>query len=119
MPAGGDEPNMETNLKFAQKINFLNAMKEWFISNTPKKAILVGDLNIAPDEDDVWDHNKLLKVVSHTPLEIDKLLEVKKSGDWIDVFRKNKPKENFIRGGPIDQKIGALQIKEEGLIIFG
>jgi len=91
VPAGGDEPNMETNLKFAQKINFLNAMKDWFISNTPKKAILVGDLNIAPDEDDVWDHKKLSKVVSHTPLEIDKLLEVKKSGDWIDVFRKNKP----------------------------
>ena len=52
---------------------------------------MVGDLNIAPDEDDVWDHKKLSKVVSHTPLEIEKLNGVKKSGDWIDVFRKNKP----------------------------
>ena len=49
VPAGGDEPNIEINLKFEQKINFLNDMKNWFISNKPKKAILVGDLNIAPD----------------------------------------------------------------------
>jgi hypothetical protein len=34
-------------------------------------------------------------------------------------FERTNPMESFIRGGPIDQKIGALQIKEEGLIIFG
>jgi exodeoxyribonuclease-3 len=31
--------------------------------------ILVGDLNIAPLETDVWSHKALLKVVSHTPIE--------------------------------------------------
>jgi exodeoxyribonuclease-3 len=48
VPAGGDEPDEVKNLKFAQKLNFLNHMKGWFDLNQSKKAILVGDLNIAP-----------------------------------------------------------------------
>ena len=91
VPAGGDEPNIVNNAKFAQKLAFLDAMKNWFDVNKPKRAILVGDLNIAPNEDDVWDHKKLSKIVSHTPLEIEKLSEVMKSGHWIDVFRKTMP----------------------------
>jgi exodeoxyribonuclease-3 len=39
----------------------------------PDRSILVGDLNIAPREDDVWDHKALLKIVSHTPIEVDHL----------------------------------------------
>ncbi len=39
-------------------------------------AILVGDLNIAPLEHDVWSHKQLLKIVSHTPVETEGLLEV-------------------------------------------
>ena len=30
---------------------------------------MVGDLNIAPLENDVWSHKQLLDVVSHTPIE--------------------------------------------------
>ena len=66
-------------------------MKSWFNLNQSKKAILVGDLNIAPYEDDVWDHKKMNKVVSHTPLEIDNLFEVMEAGNWIDLFRKTQP----------------------------
>jgi exodeoxyribonuclease-3 len=66
-------------------------MKKWFDSNEQKRAILVGDLNIAPHEDDVWDHKKLSKIVSHTPIEIEKLSEVMRAGNWIDVFRKATP----------------------------
>jgi len=91
VPAGGDEPDEEKNLKFAQKLKFLNDMKIWFNLNQSKKAILVGDLNIAPYEDDVWDHKKMTKVVSHTPLEIDNLFEVMEAGNWIDLFRKTQP----------------------------
>ena len=91
VPAGGDEPDIVKNVKFAQKLAFLDAMKNWFNLSKPKKAILVGDLNIAPNEDDVWDHKKLSKIVSHTPVEIKKLLDVMKSGNWIDVFRKTMP----------------------------
>jgi exonuclease III len=35
--------------------------------------VLVGDLNIAPREHDVWSHKQLLKVVSHTPVETEAL----------------------------------------------
>ena len=48
-------------------------MRDAFHADKPQKSILVGDLNIAPREDDVWDHKKLLKVVSHTPVEVEAL----------------------------------------------
>ena len=59
--------------------------------NEPKKAILVGDLNIAPFEHDVWSHRQLLNVVSHTPLETDTLLGIIQSGEWADVMREIVP----------------------------
>ena len=36
------------------------------------RAILVGDLDVAPLEHDVWSHKALLNVVSHTPIEVEK-----------------------------------------------
>ena len=38
--------------------------------------IAVGDFNIAPLENDVWDHHKKNKVVSHTPIEVEKFTDV-------------------------------------------
>ncbi len=38
----------------------------------PQRAILVGDLNVAPLEHDVWSHKQMLRVVSHTPIECEK-----------------------------------------------
>ena len=37
--------------------------------------MLVGDLNIAPLETDVWSHKQLLDVVSHTPIEVERLAQ--------------------------------------------
>ena len=62
VPAGGDVPDREVNEKFGQKLDYLAGMRDWFHGDKPEKSILVGDLNIAPREDDVWDHKKLLKV---------------------------------------------------------
>ncbi|MBO6867452.1 MAG: endonuclease/exonuclease/phosphatase family protein, partial [Thalassococcus sp.] len=76
VPAGGDEPDREKNEKFGQKLDYLTGMRDWFHGNKPEKSILVGDLNIAPREDDVWDHKKLLKIVSHTPVEVEHLAQV-------------------------------------------
>jgi len=91
VPAGGDKPNREINEKFGQKLDYLSEMRDYFRANTPEKAILVGDLNIAPREDDVWDHKKLLKVVSHTPIEVEALAETQESGAWVDVTRADIP----------------------------
>jgi exodeoxyribonuclease-3 len=51
------------------------------------RSILVGDLNVAPLEHDVWSHKQLLKVVSHTPLEVEKFTAMQQAGSWIDVMR--------------------------------
>ena len=91
VPAGGDKPDREINEKFGQKLDYLSEMRDWFRSERPEKSILVGDLNIAPREDDVWDHKKMLKIVSHTPVEVDLLAEVQEAGGWADVTRADIP----------------------------
>jgi len=91
VPAGGDDPDISSNPKFAHKINFLNEMKSYFIGDKKTQKILVGDLNIAPLENDVWSHKRLLDVVSHTPIETETLLDIISSGDWVDVMRAITP----------------------------
>ncbi|MEZ5686665.1 MAG: exodeoxyribonuclease III [Paracoccaceae bacterium] len=91
VPAGGDIPDREQNEKFGQKLDFLTHMRDDFRAARPEKSILVGDLNIAPREDDVWNHKQLLKIVSHTPIEVEHLAQVMEAGDWVDVTRKDIP----------------------------
>lgn len=96
VPAGGDEPDREINEKFAHKIDFLGEMTEMFKKARQKKTarrVLVGDLNIAPLEHDVWSHKQLLKVVSHTPLEVDLLGKVQASHGWDDIARRFVPED--------------------------
>ncbi|QPM91608.1 exodeoxyribonuclease III [Pseudooceanicola algae] len=95
VPAGGDKPDREVNVKFGQKLDYLTGMRDWFHAEPPKKAILVGDLNIAPREDDVWDHKKLLRVVSHTPIEVAHLAETQGAGNWVDITRQDIPEGNL------------------------
>lgn len=73
VPAGGDIPDRSTNDKFAHKLDFLSEAREHFAKFKPERAVLVGDLNIAPLEQDVWSHKQLLNVVSHTSVEVDAL----------------------------------------------
>jgi exodeoxyribonuclease-3 len=91
VPAGGDVPDREANPKFGQKLDYLADMRDAFRAELPARAILVGDLNIAPREDDVWSHKQLLKVVSHTPVEVAALGEAQEAGAWVDVTRADIP----------------------------
>lgn len=91
VPAGGDKPDRTINEKFGQKLDYLSEMRDWMRDNAPRKAILVGDLNIAPREDDVWNHKALLSVVSHTPVEVEHLSAVQEAGRWVDVVRAQIP----------------------------
>ena len=95
IPAGGDIPDPVANPKFAHKLAFLEEMRAWFAAEHPRKAILVGDLNIAPREDDVWNHKALLKIVSHTPVEVDGMAAMRGAGGWVDVTRKDIPQGNL------------------------
>jgi len=93
VPAGGDEPDPEINPKFAHKLAFLDEMTDWIGSAKVARdnAIMVGDLNIAPLESDVWSHKQLLKVVSHTPIEVERLGRVFDAGPWVDALRHYVP----------------------------
>ena len=72
LPSGGDEPDPEINPKFAHKLRFMTEQAGWWATQDPARPrILVGDLNVAPLETDVWSHKQLLKVVSHTPVEVE------------------------------------------------
>jgi exodeoxyribonuclease-3 len=91
IPAGGDVPDREVNEKFGQKLDFVSEMRDVFHADRPERAIMVGDFNIAPREDDVWSHKQLLKVVSHTPTEVEHLLAAQDAGKWVDITRQDIP----------------------------
>ncbi|MEM9838638.1 MAG: exodeoxyribonuclease III [Pseudomonadota bacterium] len=91
VPAGGDVPDPETNPKFAHKLAFVDEMTKVFARGKKDKRIIVGDLNIAPEEHDVWSHKQLLKVVSHTPVETDAMKALIKRGGFTDVARAVLP----------------------------
>ena len=83
VPAGGDVPDPEANPKFAHKLQFLDELTGWFAAErgSGRPMIAVGDLNIAPLETDVWSHKQLLKVVSHTPVEVARLAALQLAGE--------------------------------------
>ena len=95
VPAGGDEPDPASNPKFDHKLHFLRGMIEAPALGLLRheRAILVGDLNIAPLETDVWSHKALLSVVSHTPIEVEHLGRVMAAGAWVDAMRRIVPVE--------------------------
>ena len=92
VPAGGDVPDREANPKYGHKLDFIAETRAWFAANRPQRAVLVGDLNIAPLEHDVWSHKQLLDVVSHTPAETEGLLAWQAEG-FSDAMRHFVPAE--------------------------
>jgi exodeoxyribonuclease-3 len=99
VPAGGDVPDPDSNPKFAHKLQFLDELTEWFAAgrgagNGNRRAMIaVGDLNIAPLESDVWSHKQLLTVVSHTPVEVERLGALQRAGLFVDAVRHFVPPE--------------------------
>ena len=91
IPAGGDIPDPIVNLSFAHKLCFMDDMAEYFEKHYDilknKKMLLCGDFNIAPSENDVWNHKQLLSVVSHTPIEVSRLKRLFKSLSFVDAVR--------------------------------
>ncbi|MCQ8781960.1 exodeoxyribonuclease III [Mangrovibrevibacter kandeliae] len=92
VPAGGDEPNREVNPKFGHKLDFIEEMRlVSAVAEPGVSALLLGDLNIAPYETDVWSHKQMVKVVSHTPVECEGLTRVLEEGAWRDLVRAHVP----------------------------
>jgi exodeoxyribonuclease III len=55
--------------------------------------VAVGDLNIAPLDTDVWSHKQLLTVVSHTPVEVERLGRLRQASGFVDAVRHFVPPE--------------------------
>jgi exodeoxyribonuclease-3 len=84
VPAGGDIPDPKANEKYAHKLQFLDEMTGYFEGMRAKRTaarVVVGDLNVAPHEHDVWSHKRMAAAFA--------------AHDWIDVTR------SFV---PLDQK---------------
>ncbi|MBQ9732262.1 MAG: exodeoxyribonuclease III [Alphaproteobacteria bacterium] len=100
IPAGGDVPDPIANLSFAHKLCFMDDISEYYEQHyaelSSKKMILCGDFNVAPSENDVWNHKQLLKIVSHTPVEIERLTRLYKSLDFVDAIRSVYPEPQKI-----------------------
>jgi len=97
VPAGGDEPDPVINPKFAHKLAFLEEMRAIVADRKDgHSSVLVGDLNIAPLENDVWSHKQLLKIVSHTPIETETLEDLRVKGGWSDLMRQLIPADQKI-----------------------
>ena len=97
IPAGGDIPDRAQNEQFGHKLDFVDELSGFFkTAHKPTdKVIAVGDFNVAPLEHDVWSHKQLLDVVSHTPVEVEKLTTMQNSIGFTDAVR------HFV---PADQK---------------
>ena len=89
VPAGGDIPDIEENPKYKHKLDYVQQAKKWLKENrsVDNKMILLGDLNIAPHEHDVWSSRQLRNVISHTEPERKALLSLQASMDFVDSGR--------------------------------
>ncbi|HVY90156.1 MAG TPA: exodeoxyribonuclease III, partial [Hyphomonadaceae bacterium] len=100
VPAGADIPDPAVNDKFAHKLDFIERMHDFYQARAAKRSALpllvAGDINIAPEENDVWSHKQLLDVVSHTPVETNGLKRILADGKLTDIARaKHKPEEKL------------------------
>jgi len=98
IPAGGDVPDPDANPKFRHKLDMLAELTDWLAMRRGDGArvVLVGDLNVAPLEHDVWSHKQLLDVVSHTPVETEALETLRREAGWADIMRILKPEPEKI-----------------------
>ena len=90
VPAGGDVADTAVNPKFAHKLAFVQEATNWFAARRLERCVLVGDLNIAPGEHDVWSHRQLVNVVSHTPVEVAHMEAWLRAG-FVDAMRHQVP----------------------------
>jgi exodeoxyribonuclease-3 len=92
VPAGGDIPDRALNPKFDHKLDFYETLTAEMARRDPKAPLaLVGDLNVAPGENDVWNHRYMSKIVSHTPVEVEAMEKLHRSLGFIDITREAYP----------------------------
>ncbi len=90
IPQGRDLDNEQ----FPYKLNFLESMGKYLVEEgyAGQKMIWLGDLNVAMDDRDVHDPDRLRGRVCFNPEEQKRLAEATK--DYVDIFRKHIPDDN-------------------------
>ena len=92
VPAGGDVPDRETNPKFDHKLDFFERLTAEMAARDPKAPLaILGDLNVAPGEFDVWSHRQMSRIVSHTPIEVEAMERLRASAGFTDLVRAAIP----------------------------
>ena len=92
IPAGGDVPDRLLNPKFDHKLDVLERLAQRFSSRDPKQPlVLLGDLNVAPGQYDVWSHVQMSRIVSHTPVEVAAMERLRASLGFHDAIRAARP----------------------------
>ncbi len=92
VPAGGDVADREANPKFDHKLDFLERLTAAMAARDVVEPIaILGDLNVAPGENDVWNHKYMSRIVSHTPAELEAMAALKSSLGFIDLAREMIP----------------------------
>jgi len=92
IPAGGETPDRAANPKFDHKLDFFERLTAAMARRDPGEPIaILGDLNVAPGESDVWNHRFMSKVVSHTPAEVEAMATLKASLGFVDLAREMTP----------------------------
>ena len=96
VPAGGEIPDPARNPKFAHKLKFVDAVADHFAGHHGYRdsVVVAGDFNVAPLPADVWDHVKLSRIVTHTPMEIAALERMKRALQFIDTLREVVPADD-------------------------
>jgi exodeoxyribonuclease-3 len=91
IPAGGDVADRSSR-KFDHKLDFYERLTTEMAGRDPAAPlVLAGDLNVAPGENDVWNHRFMSKVVSHTPVEVAAMQALQASLGFIDLVREAIP----------------------------
>lgn len=92
IPAGADVADRVLNPKFDHKLDYYERLTVEMASRDPLRALLLaGDFNIAPGENDVWNHRHMSRIVSHTPIEVETLTRLQVAGGFADVVRDAYP----------------------------
>ena len=92
IPAGGDVPDRAENPKFDHKLDFYEKLTAELSRRDPNAPLtVVGDLNVAPGENDVWNHKYMSKIVSHTPVEVEAMWALHRSLGFTDLVREAFP----------------------------
>ncbi|MEZ4445349.1 MAG: exodeoxyribonuclease III [Polyangiaceae bacterium] len=94
VPAGGPITDPARSPVFARKLAFLRALRRWaarLADRDQQPRVIAADMNVAPFENDVWDHRAMLRTTTHTPKEVELLLAFQRAHPFVDVARRLVP----------------------------